>query len=190
MMRPMSDLNQYVEKISRDLQFMQPGSLAELRRMIPGDVGTAEFWRIAAELHLPLDRTDIWQRIIRIMAILAPKGDPVDRKPLHGRRRKLGETLCDGGDPGWPNGEDARPMLSETRLARFLALPPERRGEALERIARNLAVLRRDDDPVDCVALVRLLLYPEDPKTMRDLAYAYYRRLDARRSPTQQEGNG
>lgn len=180
----MPTLDEPVAKIANRLLALKPGSLAELRRMeAESGAGTPEFWRLAAELDLPQERSDTWMRIVRIMAILSDKGAPGTRKTLHDRRRPLGAALADGGDRDWkpPPGEEPYPVLSEARLTRFLALPAGRRAEALERMARALAGSRRPGHGLDCTDIAALLLDPADPRPVRKLARAYYNRLDGAR---------
>ncbi|CAO3416153.1 hypothetical protein [Azospirillum endophyticum] len=180
-------------KIAACLLALKPGPLAELRRMDPdGGAGTPEFWRLAAELDLPPGRTATWMRIVRIMAILSDKGEPGTRKPLHDRGRPLGAALADGGDREWkpPPGEGPpRPVLSEARFTRFLALPADRRAEALERIARALAGSRRPGHGLNCADIAALLLVSDDPWPIRKLARDFYDRLDGARRRAEKAEN-
>ncbi|TWB64420.1 hypothetical protein [Nitrospirillum viridazoti] len=184
----MSPNESHVAEISRTLQRLAPGPLAELRRMEPGGAGTPAFWHLAAKLELPQGDIDAWQQTIRIMAILSEKGAPETRKPLHDERRPLGAALCDGGDRDWQPSpaSEPRPCLSEARFARFLALPAAARGEALERISRALA--RKAGHGLNCADIADLLLRPDDPRPPQRLARAYYDRLDRARRATLPEG--
>jgi CRISPR system Cascade subunit CasB len=167
-----------VGQISDALLKLDPGPLAKLRRMEPGGAGSPAFWRLAAALDLDQSSIAAWQRLVRILAILSDKGEPALRRKLHDRTRPLGAVLADGGDKDWNPGGDPRPVLSEARLSRFLNLPGEKRGEALERIARALARTRVSGHGVNGADIARLLLFPDDPKPVQSLARAYYNRLD------------
>ena len=160
------------------LQHLEPGPLAELRRM-DRETGAPAFWRLAAKHPDTIGRQDKqeqWMEIIRIFAILTPKGDPVQRPPLYDRGRRLGEMLCDGGDPSWPkDGGTPRPMFSEQRLAQLMAARETQRGVLLARAARALARSRVPDSGVNVVDIAMVLLNPEEG---RQLAKPYYRRLD------------
>ena len=85
------------------MQHLDPGPLAELRRMEKGRCAPA-FWKLLAQHPRTIGRPEkeeAWMNIIRVVAILTSKGDPVSRPPLHNSRRPLGAVLCDGGDQGW-----------------------------------------------------------------------------------------
>lgn len=186
----MPSLNDAVTEISATLSRLKPGPLAELRRMKPDGPGTPDFWRLAAELDLHQGRIDAWMRIVRIMAILTDKGAPETRIPLHDPKRPLGRVLADGGDIEWrppPGEKDPSPVLSEARFARFVALTPDRRGEALERIARALARTRRPGHGVNCRDIAALLIDGDSPDHVRKLARDFYNRLDGAK---RQDENG
>jgi hypothetical protein len=184
----MPTLDDRIAAIARTLRGLDPGPLAELRRMEPDGPGTAHFWRLHAEHEFADRDMAAWRAIVRIMAILCPKGAPDTRGHLHDRKRPLGEALCDGGDPGWPGDGAARPVLSEKRLAHFLALPPAARPEALERMARMLARSRSEESGIDCTGLARLLLEPNNPELPGRIARAYYDRLDRAERARPKEG--
>lgn len=155
------------------LRHLDPGPLAELRRMKPG-AAAPFFWRLAARHPDTIGRSKAeksWMEILRILAILTPKGDPESRSPLHNPRRRLGEVLCDGGDPGWVG---PRPLVSELRLARLMSARGSQRAELLRHAARMIAHSRRDVG-VDVADIAVVLLHPSDG---RRLAEPYYRRLD------------
>lgn len=78
------------------------------------------------------------------------------------------------------------PFLSEARLARFLALPVDRRGEALEGMARMLAANRDPKAGVNCLDIA-CLLFSDDVKHTRRLASTYYGRLDSARNHKQED---
>lgn len=154
------------------LRVLQPGPLADLRRIDP-EAGSPAFWRLAAQYPDTIGRRPLeWAEIIRILAILTPKGAPEDRPPLHDAGRPLGAALCDGGDPSW-SGD--RPVLSELRLAQLLAARGPARIVALTRTARMLARSRPAAAGLDVRGIAWAVL---DPKGSARIAEHYYRRLD------------
>ena len=173
------------------LQHLDPGPLAELRRMDP-EIGAPAFWRLAARHPDTIgrqDKQDQWVEIIRIFAILTPKGGrghgggafgegPDQREHLHNPRRRLGAVLCDGGvpDPHWPpkDGGTPRPMLSEFRLAKLLAARGQQRSVLLKHAAQMI-LRSRQDIGINVADIALVLLRPADG---RRLAEHYYRRLD------------
>ena len=184
-------LEQKINRLSQAMKQLGTGPLAELRRMAVDGPGTTDFWRLAGFCGFLEDqnRTDAWMRIVKIMAILTPKGEPADRLPPHNKSRSLGTVLCDGGHDPWPTaGAAARPFLSETRLARFLAQRPEQRAETLERQARALATRRDPQIGINCADIAALLVYPDNESHhLRNLARTYYRRLDSAAPKTKEE---
>jgi CRISPR system Cascade subunit CasB len=173
-------LEEKIFQISANMLRLSPGPLAELRRMEPGGAGRAAFWHLAGIGGFLEDelRTDYWMRIIQIMAILAPKGQRKSSDRLHDSKRSLGLVLCDGGDTGW---QGDRPFFSEIRLMRFIAQPPEGRGESLQRVARMLCSNRDPSVGINCADVAGLLLFPEEKEFVQHLTRAYYRRLDSAR---------
>jgi CRISPR system Cascade subunit CasB len=132
------------------------------------------FWRLAAQHPDTIGRAQVatsWMEILRILAILTPKGDPESRSSLHNPRRRLGEVLCDGGDRDWVG---PRPVVSELRLARLLSARGPQRADLLRHAARMVAHSRRDAG-VNVADIAMVLLLPSDG---RRLAEPYYRRLD------------
>lgn len=172
------NLPQVVVNVATFIQHLEPGPLAELRRLAPERV-TPAFWRLAARHADSVGhphRQDTWMSIVRIIATLMPKGDPDMRPRLHDARRRLGEVLCDGGDPAWPWGNsDTRPVYSEARFGRFLAARGRQREILLERAARTIARSRPPESGVNLVDVAYALFPPTD---QRRLAEAYFRRLD------------
>ena len=165
---------QAVLAASSMIQSLDPGPLAELRRMKQGSCAPA-FWRLVArhpETIGQLDRQETWMTIVRIFAILTPKGPPVDRPKLHDSRRRLGEVLCDGGDPSWTG---PRPMFSERRLAQLMAARGSQRAVLLERALHALSRSMPFGSRVNVVDVAYALLAPENGRL---LAEPYYRRLD------------
>lgn len=177
-MAPPASLPQVVVQVAEFIQHLEPGPLAELRRLDAAQP-TPAFWRLAARhpdsVGVP-SRQVSWMSIVRIIATLMPKGDPAQRPRLHDPRRRLGEVLCDGGDPAWPrDNSDARPVYSEARFSRLLAARGRHREILMERAARTIAKGRQPDSGVNLVDVAYALLRPTDG---RRLAESYYHRLD------------
>jgi CRISPR system Cascade subunit CasB len=179
-------LKDIIEKVSEQmLRRFGTGDLAELRRM-NGPVEPSAYWRLAAECGFLEDDPQRWAPVIRILAMLTPKGErrPSDR--LHNPMHRLGAVLADGGDPNWQGGADSRPFLSEARLARFLATPADQRAEALTGVARALASSRDRSAGVDCVEIANLLLASDTTEALQKIAQSYYARLDAARARSEE----
>ena len=182
-------LKQTINSLSQTMNRLGAGPLAELRRMAVDGPGTTDFWHLAGLCGFLEDKqhTDYWMRIVKIMAILTPRGEPAGRPPLHDKSRYLGQVLCDGGHHDWSAASDT-PFLSETRLARFLAQRPGQRAEGLERQARALAARRDPQIGINCADIAALLLYPDNESPhLRNLARTYYRRLDSAARKTKEE---
>ena len=155
---------------------LDPGAMAALRRMTVQTPAPA-FWKIAvARQDVMLDGSrDKWIEILRILAVLTPRGAPETRPPLHDGARpngRLGAALCDGGNPAW-HGD--RPMMSERRLAQMLATRGTARIEALVRAARAIASHRDPCAGLDVRSIAWAVLAPDNTNA---IAEAYYRRLD------------
>ena len=116
--------------------------------------------------------------IIRILAILTPKGEAAKRPPLHNAKRRLGEVLCDGGDLGWPHSNPLRPVLSERRLAQLMAARERHREVLLERAARAITRTLQSASGVNVVDIAWTLLDHDSGRIGRRLAESYYRRFD------------
>ncbi len=187
-----SDLPKTISRLSTEMLALDPGPLAEIRRMEPGGTGPSAYWRLASRSGFLQGDADRWTHVVKIMAILTPKGErqPTDR--LHDARRPLGAVMCDGGDPKWEprRFDDADGVLPQIRLARFLALPPQLRPDALERMARMIASKRQRESGVNCVEIAALLLSGSSKKPLKAIARDYYIRLDstARAAQNKEEG--
>ena len=165
------------------LRYLDPGALAELRRMTP-QAGAPVYWRLAAQHPDTIGRFgETWMDIVRILAILAPKGDPATRPFLHNPKRRLGEVLCDGGDSDWTG---PRPLVSQLRLARLMSARGPQRAELLRHAARMIVQSRRDVG-IDVADIALVLLRPDDG---RRLAEPYYRRLDRAEAAARQSEEG
>ncbi|MYB36048.1 MAG: hypothetical protein F4Y26_01375 [Gammaproteobacteria bacterium] len=160
------------------LATLSPGALAELRRMAEDDVAPA-FWRLVARHDAIRAREDEWMHIVRILAILTPKGDPDKRTSLHSDRR-LGTVLCDGGDPSWadPKLGEPRPAYSATRFDKLLASRDPQRTVLLTRAARMVAKAMVAGTGVNVRDIAFAILYPDSAKVNNALARSYYSRLD------------
>lgn len=171
-----------------EMQRLDPGPMAELRRMTP-DAPAPAFWRLAvrhrAMTGSPERRAD-WVQILKILALLTPKGAPEGRPPLHAYKRPLGAVLCDGGDPDWkPQGTPPDGVFSERRLVQFMATRGKARGEGLERAARMIAAKRNPASGIDVTQITFALLWPTYAAPL--IAEAYFKRLDsAARAPSEE----
>lgn len=175
----MLGLEETITSLSTKLLGLAPGPIAELRRMPPDGAGTPVFWRLAVQHEFRDSDLHTWKQIIRILALLTPRGNLGGDAKLHERSRHLGTVLCDGGNLAWPPpGPEPNPVVSEKRLARFLAMSTAQRGEALERIVRMLARTRNPQSGVNCIEIARLLLYPDNVRPLHDIAHDYYSKLD------------
>ena len=175
---------------ARMLQGLEPGPLAQLRRM-DGETGAAGFWRLVAQHPETVGREqEPWMAIIHIVAILTPKGEPASREPLHDPKRRLGAVLCDGGDPSWPGTAPPRPIVSEPRLGRLIASRGKQRKVLLTRAARAIARTRQPNSGVNVVDIAWTLLDSDSKYSTRRLSEPYYGRLDRaeREHQTNQEG--
>jgi len=94
----------------------------------------------------------------------------------HNGKKGLGAALCDGGDPAWKPGPEARPALSELRLARLLNSHGKTRRDLLLRAIRMLA---RAGTPVNCADIAFFILEVNGDRPARHIAASYYRRFDA-----------
>ena len=172
------------------LQELDPGRLAELRRMDEA-TGAAAFWRLAARHPDTIGRRiREWMAIVRIIAILTAKGDPASRDRLHNPKSPLGALLCHGGDPGWPGPYGPRPVLSERRLGQLIAARGTQRQVLLTRAARAVARTRQSGSGVKVPDIAWMLLGSDHGRSGKDLARHYYRTLDRadRQHQTNQEG--
>lgn len=172
---------------AREMRHLSTGAMAELRRMDAANPAAA-FWRIAVRNRIMMEDQANWVTILRILALLTPKGEPPPegRPVLHNAARPFGRVLCDGGDPGWqPQGDNSDGVVSERRLMQLLATRGPSRAVALERAARMLAPRIQPGSGVDVAQIALALLDPGDTAT---IAKAYFRRLDGA-TPTASEEN-
>lgn len=185
-------VNKTATDAARMLKDLAPGPLAELRRMGPN--GAPCFWRLAAqhpETIAPSPEAEAdWMTIVKILAILTPRGDPEQRKPLHQSRRALGEVLCDGGNPAWPDSNPPRPALSERRFAQLLASRGEQKRVLFTRAMQAISRTYQSGSGINVVHIAWAVLSSNSGSMKQQLARAYYRRLDRaeRNAETNQEG--
>ena len=159
-----SDLTQIIPGMCGEIARLDPGSLARLRRMDPAGSGEAEFWKIAVSHEFRTDQAGMM--LVKLLAILTPKGQP-GKKQLHDHSIQLGKLLA--------TGKNNKPLLSETRLLRFIALPFDKRPDSLERICRMIAA--NGHEGLNCTELARLLFSPYVQHTRR-LARSYFSSLE------------
>lgn len=185
-----ADIGDAATAAAATLGGLAPGDLAELRRMGPGNLAPW-FWRLATRHDAISHREDDWMQIVRILAILTPRGDPEKRPRLHQPSRHLGAVLCDGGDSTWPDPSQAqpRPSYSELRFAKLLESKGTQRSVLLTRAARSLARSMPPGGGVDVKDIAFAVLFPHSAEVNRNLARSYYRRLDgaSRRAGNQEE---
>jgi len=76
-----------------ELHRLDPGPLADLRRM-QAETAAPAFWRLAARYPDTVGaRQEVWITILRILAILTPKGAAEGRPALHDFSRPFGAAL-------------------------------------------------------------------------------------------------
>jgi CRISPR system Cascade subunit CasA len=188
-----SRINEIIWCLTERVLKLAPGPLADLRRMNPDGPGCPTFWWLAAEAGLPdiPQRAASWRQIVRILAILTPKGERSPTVQLQNREHRLGEVLCNGGDPLWliNAGKNPRPFYSQMRLARLMSTPADGRGDALEGAARMLARNRNPDVGFQCRDFVDLLLNPTAVGPIQDLARFYYSLLQSAIDIANHKGN-
>lgn len=177
---PNADMGDTATYAAATLAALSPGDLAELRRMAPGNPAPW-FWRLANRRPATIGyREGDWMHVVRILAVLTPRGDPEMRPRLHRSNRGLGAVLCDGGDQTWPGPAQAkpRPAFSELRFAKLLAARGTQRPVLLTRAARGLARSMRPGSGVDVTEIAFAILYPDSAEINNRLARSYYARLD------------
>ena len=172
-------LKESVNRLSNEMSRLDPGSLAELRRIDVTGPGTAAYWLLASRCGFLQSSSERWMWLVKVMAILTARGDPRDRFPLHDPKRRLGAVLCDGGNQEWPSADSSehRPFVSEARLARLLAQKRENCLEPLERIFRGLASRRIPSAGINCMDIAAIA-FNDERTQLKSLARDYYKRLD------------
>lgn len=150
------ELGEMLFRLAQNVAKLEPGPLAHLRRMDPDGPGEGAFWVLATHHGLRTDAAGL--RLVQLLALLTPKGAPYPPKKLHDSKRAFGTALFEANYP-------------EMRLLRFLTLPFEARGDALERMARWLAAKGHGGlNTLD----IALLLFSREVEPVRRLAQTYY----------------
>ncbi|MDQ2093286.1 type I-E CRISPR-associated protein Cse2/CasB [Rhodalgimonas zhirmunskyi] len=139
------------------------GEKAAARRM--GPEGAPVFWRMVARFDMSPNEEPAWHAITKALALLTPASAT---ESIHADGRKFGAVLADGGDA---QATLDKPVFSELRLARLLAVRGAARYDALERAVRMLA---RKHPKIDVPSLAWAYLNEEGQR----IARSYYRRLD------------
>ena len=129
--------------------------------------------------------------ILRMLVRLTPLHLPPDQRPdLHNPARPLGAVLCDGGAARqWPAAPDARPLLSERRLAQLIDAQGARRRQLLERaitiLGREAALLREPDGTrgLDLRDVAAAALGTLPPRRLAEPYYAVFERARPSASP-------
>jgi CRISPR system Cascade subunit CasB len=164
-------LGKIVASLAAAMLRLSPGELARLRRMDPDGPGVLAFWRLATLCGIHTNSAGM--QLVRILAVLAPKGDVGKRTQFHNIKEPLGRALYAAG-------------FSEARLARFLALPFEARGDALESMARLLVAKGLPPGGVNTAEIAHLL-FSKDVWPARKLAENYYIATDIAEAATKKE---
>jgi CRISPR system Cascade subunit CasB len=145
-----------IARLAGAVAALPPGQLAELRRA--GAVaGSATFWRLWHSLALPYG-AERWESVAQAIAILTPTGSEAGKRPAHDRDIPFGQALFIA-------------RVSETRIARLLALTPNARRGALLRLARTLA---SHQARCDLRSLARLMLFDAADEEKRRVARDYF----------------
>lgn len=147
-----------IPKISRDIARLDPGSTAALRRGPGNGAGAAAFWKLLAD-YKPAGGERAWATLLQAITILTPKGRHPEKRPAHDYSLSMGKALYEAG-------------VSELRLARLLAAPPDLRPKHAVRICRRLA--GTEYSRFNLVTLGYFVLFANE-KTDRRIARDYYR---------------
>lgn len=152
-------LNIAIVKLAQALLKMQPGPLAALRRMRPGEAIEAEFWRLywGRDLDEFRYQPEDWTYAVHALALVTQTGRPEARAFTHDADRSLGQALHDSG-------------ATHLRMGRVFIAPFATRRELLIRATRRLA---RAGGAFDLRHLARLLLR-NNQYDLRRLASDFY----------------
>ncbi|MFZ1107584.1 MAG: type I-E CRISPR-associated protein Cse2/CasB [Rhodomicrobium sp.] len=177
----------YVREIgylSKRLPTVSTGDRARLRREAVGrkGVGSPGLWRLLVGLGFKIEKTseekiEKWATVMQAMAILTPRPahDGTLFEPHSGDdSRAFGRALCDGGNLAWdPKKPDARPVVSELRLAKMLAAKGKLRRELVIRAAKIIA---KSGAPVNCIDIAGFVLDEDQEWPANAIAKSYYAR--------------
>lgn len=174
-----------IGSIAAQMKHLSTGDMARIKRgpLKEGEAGAPAFWQLA--IRNDFEANAKWAAIIQAMALLTPRSDGGQGfTSPHDQTYRLGRAFCEGGDKGWKGGVDARPVLSELRLARLLNAKGEQRCGMLLRAVRMIARART---PVNCLDIAWLVLKPEESWPVRQIAEDYYKRLSSAESKVDKE---
>ena len=155
-------LKHIIPELARRIALLDPGPAAALRRGPLNGAGAAAFWKLL-ERYSPdgAERAEPrWAALIQAIAILTPKGRIAGKESAHQGAPSMGEALHGAG-------------VSELRLARLLAAPPDQRSELVIRTCRRLA--RTDFKRFNLIALGQFVLSNDSTRAARRIARDYYR---------------
>lgn len=152
-------LKSIIPELARRIAALDPGPAAALRRGPLNGAGAATFWKLLAR-YSPDGPEQRWAALVQAIAILTPKGRKQGKDSAHQDTPQMGEAL-----------HDAR--VSELRLARLLAAPPDQRSDIVVRTCRRLA--RTDFKRFNLVLLAQFVLSTDGTDAARRIARDYYR---------------
>lgn len=165
-------LGDVIPRLAEEIAHLDPGSAAALRRGPLSGAGAAAFWKLLARYSPNGDELK-WATLIQAIAILTPKGRNPDKGSAHQREPSMGQALF-------------KARVSELRLARLLAAPPNQRSDFVVRTCRRLA--RTEFKRFDLVRLGQFVLSGDNTPVARRIAREYYRAdLDAMRESKSKE---
>ncbi len=170
------NLHEIAAKLAVEIAHLDSGSAAALRRGPLEGAGAAAFWKLTAELvpDLTAHREAGWATMVHAIAILTPKGRDMSKKSAYDPSLAVGRALYNAG-------------VSELRLARLLASPPDMRQKLTIRLCRWLA--GSEQNRLDLVTLAQFILFGE--AAGRRIAREYYRAeaTDRRRKSQDKEAS-
>lgn len=154
------------------LAHLDPGSAAALRRGPLSGAGAAAFWKLLARYGPDGDERK-WATLVQAIAILTPRGRKSKQESAYEREVSMGKALF-------------KANVSELRLARLLAAPPDQRSELVIRACRRLA--RTEFKRFDVVRLGQFVLSRDNTLAAHRIARDYYRAdLSAKRKSKSKE---
>lgn len=167
-----------IPKIATVIANLDSGLAAELRRGPLAGAGSTAYWRLLAKYDIPSSsekQLADWAGVLQSVAILTPKGKPKDtRQSAHDPGCPMGKALCVA-------------KISESRLARLLALPQEIRGSIVVRLCRRLSATGYNRFDLKTLAAFILGWESASQKIAREYYREYYRAHA--NSPTSEQTN-